>query len=105
MDTLQHLSATIAARRDADPASSYVAALHAKGLDAILKKVAEESAEVIMAAKDGNSDHLVKEVADVWFHTLIALAQFDKGASDVLAELQRREGVSGHAEKAQRSRQ
>jgi phosphoribosyl-ATP pyrophosphohydrolase len=101
-DILQRLTQTLAERKHADPASSYVAKLYAKGEDAILKKVAEEAAETLMAAKDGDKLHLVREVADLWFHCLVLLAHHDLGADAVLAELARREGVSGIEEKAAR---
>lgn len=101
--TLTTLSATIDARKSASPESSYVAKLHAKGLDAMLKKIGEEATETVMAAKDGNRDHVVREVADLWFHSLVLLSHFGSGAADVIAELERREGVSGIAEKATRS--
>jgi phosphoribosyl-ATP pyrophosphohydrolase len=108
LDVLQRLQHTLRERKTAQAdsslvASSYVANLYAKGTDAICKKVAEEAAETIMAAKDGDREHLVKEVADVWFHTLVLLNHFEGGVSDVLAELERREGVSGITEKAARS--
>ncbi len=99
---LQRLSETIAARKHADPASSYVAGLFSKGHEAILKKVAEESAETLMAAKDSDKLHLVRETADLWFHCLVLLAWHGVEVNDVLAELQRREGVSGLKEKAAR---
>jgi len=99
---LKRLSQTIAARRRADPADSYVAGLFGKGHEAILKKVAEESAETLLAAKDGDKLHLVRETADLWFHCLVLLAWHGAVADDVLAELQRREGVSGLEEKAAR---
>ncbi|MCS6996886.1 MAG: phosphoribosyl-ATP diphosphatase [Casimicrobiaceae bacterium] len=103
---LDRLSRRIAERRGGDPATSYVAQLAAKGEDAVLKKVAEETAEFIMAAKDvrygGHRDRLVAEAADVWFHMLIALSAYGAGAAEVAAELGRREGVSGLAEKAAR---
>lgn len=102
MNVLERLSATIAERKAADAGSSYVAALSAKGLDAMLKKVGEESTEFVMAAKDGNREHMTREAADVWFHMLVAMSHFGLNASDILAELERREGVSGHAEKASR---
>jgi len=89
-------------RKNAAPDTSYVASLYAKGTDAICKKVAEEAAESIMAAKDGDREHLVREVADLWFHSMVLLAQFDAGIEDVLAEFGRREGVSGLVEKANR---
>ena len=101
-DILLRLQATLQERKKAAPGSSYVASLYAKGTDSICKKVAEEAAETIMAAKDGDGAHLVREVADVWFHTLVLLGQFDLGAADVLNELSRREGVSGIDEKNSR---
>jgi phosphoribosyl-ATP pyrophosphohydrolase len=94
-DTLARLAAVIASRRGGDPDKSYVARLFAKGPDAILKKVGEEATEVVMAAKDGDRARLTAEVADLWFHSMIALAQFGLGPTDVLAELERREGLSG----------
>jgi phosphoribosyl-ATP pyrophosphohydrolase len=100
---LQRLSATLETRKGADPASSYVAGLFAKGNDAILKKVAEEAAETLMAAKDGDKLHLVRETADLWFHTLVMLSFHGLGPDDVLAELRRREGISGVDEKAARA--
>ena len=99
---LRRLSATIAGRTTAPPESSYVAGLFAKGHDAILKKVAEESAETLLAAKDGDKLHLVRETADLWFHSLVLLAWHGLTSDDVLAELQRREGLSGVDEKASR---
>ncbi len=100
---LQRLAATLEARKGADPASSYVAGLFAKGNDAILKKVAEEAAETLLAAKDGDKLHLVRETADLWFHTLVMLSFHGLGPDDVLAELRRREGISGIDEKAARA--
>jgi phosphoribosyl-ATP pyrophosphohydrolase len=94
-DTLARLAAVIAARRGDDPDKSYVARLSAKGVDAILKKVGEEATEVVMAAKDGDRARLTAEVADLWFHSMIALAHFGLSPADVLAELERREGQSG----------
>ena len=85
-----------------DPATSYVAALFAKGDDAILKKIGEEATETVMAAKDGDKLRLTAEVADLWFHCLVLLARHGLGPADVLAELARREGTSGIAEKAAR---
>jgi phosphoribosyl-ATP pyrophosphohydrolase len=101
-DILDRVAATIASRRDADPASSYVAALFAKGDDAILKKIGEEATETVMAAKDGDKLRIAAEVADLWFHCLVLLARHGMGPGDVLAELSRREGISGIAEKASR---
>ncbi len=92
---LDRLAATIASRKGGDPDASYVARLFGKGTDAILKKVGEEATEVVMAAKDGDRARIVGEVADLWFHTMVALAHFDLTPADVLAELARREGLSG----------
>lgn len=106
-DTLAKLSAVIESRKPAnggDPATSYVAKLFDKGLDSILKKIGEEATETVMAAKDGDAQKLVYEVADLWFHSIIALAAFDLKPADVLAELARREGLSGLQEFAQRNR-
>ena len=102
-EVLQRLGNAVASRKDADPASSYVASLFAKGHDAILKKVAEESAEALLASKDGDKLHLVRETADLWFHCLVMLAYHGLGPDDVLAELARREGTSGITEKVGRS--
>jgi len=102
-DVLNRLAEVLEARKGADPASSYVAKLYDKGLDAILKKIGEEATETVMAAKDGDADKLVREVADLWFHSLVLLAQQDSHPSAVLAELERRFGLSGIAEKASRS--
>ena len=101
-DTLARLAAVIESRRKADPDKSYVARLSAKGLDAILKKVGEEATEVVMAAKDGDRARVTAEVADLWFHSMIALAAFDLKPADVLAELERRVGLSGLDEYALR---
>ncbi|AWB34894.1 phosphoribosyl-ATP diphosphatase [Orrella marina] len=89
----------------ADPKQSYVASLFVKGQDAILKKVGEEATELVMASKDGIPDRIVSETADLWFHCMIALAHHGLRPEDVLAELARREGISGHQEKASRSTQ
>lgn len=101
-DVLLRLGETIAARKAADAGSSYVASLIAKGEDAILRKVLEEAAETLLASKEGDKLHVVRETADLWFHTLVLLAWHGAGPEDVLAELQRREGQSGIAEKASR---
>lgn len=101
-DVLQRLEAAIRERRGADPSSSYVASLQAKGLDAILKKVGEEATEAVIAAKGGSREALVHETADLWFHCLVMLAWHDVRVAEVLAELERREGRSGHEEKASR---
>ena len=101
-DTLARLAAIIEQRKQADPEQSYVARLHAKGLDAILKKIGEEATETVMAAKDGDRAKLVCEVADLWFHSMIALSAFGLAPADVLAELERREGQSGLEEFALR---
>ena len=102
-DVLARVAEVIESRRGADPASSYVARLFAKGTDAILKKIGEEATETVMAAKDGDRAKLVYEVADLWFHSMVALAAFGLKPDDVLAELARREGLSGLQEFAQRS--
>jgi phosphoribosyl-ATP pyrophosphohydrolase len=99
---LQRLAATIEARKGAEPGSSYVAALFAKGDDAILKKIGEEATEAVIAGKDGDKIRIAAEVADLWFHCLVLLARHGLGPADVFAELARREGISGHAEKAAR---
>lgn len=99
---LDELAAVLEARKGASPDSSYVARLYAKGLDAILKKVGEEAMETALAAKDGDAQHLVHEVADLWFHTLVLLAHAGLGPQAVLAELQRRFGTSGIEEKRAR---
>ena len=101
-DILLRLGATIAARKGADAGASYVAGLLAKGEDAILRKVLEEAAETLLASKEGDKLHVVRETADLWFHTLVLLAWHGAGPEDVLTELQRREGVSGVTEKAAR---
>lgn len=104
-DVLERLADVIDQRRQADPDKSYVARLFHKGTDAILKKVGEEATETVMAAKDGDAQKIVYEVADLWFHSLIALAQFGLRPSQVLAELARREGLSGLEEFAARKAQ
>ena len=101
-EILARLAGVIASRQSADPATSYVARLLAKGEDAVLKKIGEEATEVVMACKDGVPDRIVAEVADLWFHTLVALARHGLTPAQVLAELERREGISGLDEKAAR---
>ena len=101
-EVLQRLAATIAARRGAEPATSYVATLFAKGDDAMIKKIGEEATEAVMAAKDGDRLRLTAEIADLWFHCLVVLVKHGLGPADVCAELARREGVSGLEEKAAR---
>ena len=100
---LYRLAETLKERRGAAPDSSYVASLYHKGTDAICKKVAEEAAESIMAAKDGDRLHIVRETADLWFHSLVLLTHFGLGQDDVMAELHRREGISGIDEKKSRT--
>ena len=99
---LTRLAQTIESRKGADPASSYVAQLLSKGNNAILKKIGEEAAETLLAAKDGDKLQIVWETADLWFHTLVMLSFHGLGPDDVLAELRRREGISGIEEKAAR---
>jgi len=101
-EVLNKLAQVLESRKGADAESSYVAGLYAKGLDAILKKVGEEATETVMAAKDGDRDKLVYEVADLWFHSLVLLAQQGLAPDDVLNELARRFGISGIEEKAAR---
>jgi phosphoribosyl-ATP pyrophosphohydrolase len=101
-DTLERLADVIHQRRAGDPDRSYVARLFHKGTDAILKKIGEEATEVVMAAKDGQRERIVAEVADLWFHSLIALAAYELRPADVLAELERRAGQSGLEEFAAR---
>ena len=103
-DTLEKLAAVIDARKTADPESSYVAGLFDKGMNSILKKVGEEAAETIVAAKDPDDAQLVRETADLWFHTLVMLAERGLGPDRVLAELERRFGISGIDEKAARKK-
>ncbi|HOM15551.1 MAG TPA: phosphoribosyl-ATP diphosphatase [Rubrivivax sp.] len=104
-DTLKRLAEVIAERRCGDPDRSYVARLFSKGGDAILKKIGEEATETVMAGKDGDRAKIVYEVADLWFHSMLLLAQFDLTPADVLAELRRREGQSGLEEFAARKLQ
>ena len=101
-DVLERLSQVLEARKSADPDSSYVARLYAKGLDAILKKIGEEATETVMAAKDGAPERVVCEVADLWFHTLVLLAHQGLRPEQVLVELDRRFGLSGLEERAGR---
>ena len=104
-DVLARLAAVIDTRRLGDPDKSYVARLFHKGTDAILKKVGEEATELVMAGKDGDPTKIIGEAADLWFHTLVALAHFGLSPAQVLAELQRREGLSGLEEFAARKAQ
>ena len=104
-DTLARLAAVIESRRGGDPDRSYVARLFAKGQDAILKKIGEEATETVMACKDGVREKIVYEVADLWFHSMLALSVHGLAPADVLAELRRREGLSGLEEFAARKAQ
>jgi phosphoribosyl-ATP pyrophosphohydrolase len=101
-ETLERLARVIEARRQGDPDKSYVARLMAKGTDAILKKIGEEATETVMACKDGDTAKIIHEVADLWFHSMLALAAFGLSPADVLKELERREGESGLEEFAAR---
>ena len=101
-DVLNRLADVIESRRGADPATSYVARLFGKGNDAILKKIGEEATETVMAAKDGDNAKIVGEMADLWFHCLLALSACGLKPQDVIDELARREGLSGLDEKAAR---
>ena len=101
-EILERLTQVLEQRKSADPDSSYVAKLYAKGLDTVLKKIGEEATETVMAAKDDRNEKIIYEVADLWFHTLVLLSYKGLTAQDVLDELSRREGVSGIEEKASR---
>jgi len=101
-ETLERIAALIEERRNGDPEKSYVARLMRGEEDAALKKIGEEATEAVLAAKGGDRLHLVRETADLWFHCMIVLARHGLGPADVLAELQRREGISGLDEKAAR---
>ena len=102
-EVLNRLSETLAARRNADPATSYTASLFAKGPDAILKKIGEETVELIMAAKEGKRLPVVHEATDVVYHIMVLMAFFDMSVDDILQELHRREGISGIDEKRART--
>ena len=103
-EILIELARVLEERKNANPEDSYVAKLYDKGLDAILKKIGEEATETVMAAKEGDKDQIVYETADLWFHTLVLLAQQGLGPNDVLNELGRRFGISGIEEKASRNK-
>ena len=103
-EVLKEISDVIEVRKQAAAESSYVSQLLHKGEDAILKKVIEEAGEVLMASKDGDKLHLIKEVADVWFHSMVLLGYHGLRAEDVLMELQRRQNISGIDEKASRAK-
>ncbi|MEE8365519.1 MAG: phosphoribosyl-ATP diphosphatase [Gammaproteobacteria bacterium] len=103
-DILARLMAVLESRKGADPKTSYVASLYDEGLDAILKKIGEESIETIIAAKSGDKQQIVYETADMWFHSLVLLAQQNLTAQQVLDELDRRFGLSGIDEKAARQK-
>jgi phosphoribosyl-ATP pyrophosphohydrolase len=101
-DILDRLAESIESRKGGDPQRSYVARLLADGEDAVLKKIGEEATEAVMAGKSGDRLRIVGEMADLWFHCLVALAHYGLGPRDVLMELRRREGISGIDEKAAR---
>jgi len=101
-DTLKNLDEILQQRKSAAPDSSYVASLYHKGLNQILKKIAEESGETIIAAKDGDREQIIYETADLWFHTMVMLAHNNLSTHDILQELERRFGLSGLEEKKQR---
>jgi phosphoribosyl-ATP pyrophosphohydrolase len=104
-DTLARLAAVIEQRKGGDPERSYVARLFHRGEDAILKKIGEEATEAVMACKDGDPKRIVGEIADLWFHSMLALSAYGLTPADVLAELERREGQSGLEEFAARRAQ
>ena len=101
-DILSRLMEVLESRKQADPESSYVASLYAKGLDTILKKIGEESVETIIAGKAGDDEQIIYEMADLWFHSLVLLAHRGLKPEQILQELDRRFGLSGHEEKASR---
>ncbi len=101
---LEQLETVLEQRKSAAADSSYVASLHAKGLDAILKKIGEEATETVLAAKNGDAEHIIYETADLWFHSMVMLSHMGISHQQVLDELQRRFGLSGLEEKAQRSK-
>jgi phosphoribosyl-ATP pyrophosphohydrolase len=103
-DILQQLHEELLDRKTADPADSYVASLYARGVDKILKKIGEEATETVIAAKDGDTQQTIHEMADLWFHCMVLLAHQGLGPEQVLTELERRFGTSGHAEKAARDK-
>lgn len=103
-DVLNELASVLESRKQSEASSSYVASLYHKGLDAILKKIGEEATETVMAAKDGDADQIIYEVADLWFHSMVLLAQQDLHPQQVLDELERRFGLSGIEEKANRQK-
>ena len=103
-DILDRLAEVLEQRKQAEPDSSYVAKLYHKGLDTILKKVGEEATETVIAAKDGNREQIIYETADLWFHTLVMLKHLDIDHELVLKELERRFGLSGLEEKANRNK-
>jgi len=104
LEVIHRIQETLEARKGAAPDSSYVSSLYAKGTDAICKKIAEEGAEVIMAAKDKDRLHLVRETCDLWFHSMVLLSHFGIGVDDIMMEFRRREGISGIDEKAGRGK-
>jgi phosphoribosyl-ATP pyrophosphohydrolase len=104
-DILIRLMAVLESRKGGDPSSSYVAKLYDQGIDTILKKIGEESAETIIAAKSGDKEQIIYEIADLWFHSLVLLAQQNLTAQQVLDELDRRFGLSGIEEKSARTKQ
>ncbi len=101
-ETLARIASAIEERKDRGADESYVARLFAKGEDAVLKKIGEEATETVLAAKGGDRLHLVRETADLWFHCMVMLAYYGLGPQDIIAELHRREGISGIDEKAAR---
>ena len=103
-DTLNKLAEILASRKNATPESSYVASLYAQGTDAILKKIGEEATELILAAKSDNADAIIHETADLWFHSLVMLAQKNLAPTEVLKELDRRLNISGLTEKSHRQK-
>ncbi|MCD8338828.1 MAG: phosphoribosyl-ATP diphosphatase [Burkholderiales bacterium] len=102
VEIITEIADVIDSRKGADPTTSYVAQLFSKAPDGVLKKIGEEATEVVMAAKDNDGPHVIYEVADLWFHTMVLLSQMGLRPEQVLLELKRREGVSGIVEKNSR---
>jgi len=102
-DILNQLAEVLEQRKGSDPKASYVAHLYHKGLDTILKKIGEEATETVIAAKDGDREQIIYEMADLWFHSMVLLSDQGIAPDEILSELERRFGLSGHEEKAARS--
>ena len=104
MHVLDQLTQVLKSRKEGDPQQSYVASLYAEGVDKMLVKIAEETTELVMAVKEDDREKIIHETADLWFHTLVMLVHAGLSADDILKELTRRFGESGHVEKARRNK-